>query len=107
MFKVISCILFILGVLVIGNIMCYLYLCLYAPLFLILFLMKKERKFGLLLEFQFIDFFLFWQSLVNVLESSAGNTPCYSLILFQDLLVSTTLSPVWLNFQVQFWFFIA
>ncbi|XP_027340554.1 vacuolar fusion protein CCZ1 homolog B-like isoform X1 [Abrus precatorius] len=33
------------------------------------------------------------QSLVRVLESSAGNTPCYSLILFQDLLVSTTLSP--------------
>ncbi|XP_059447372.1 vacuolar fusion protein CCZ1 homolog B-like isoform X2 [Corylus avellana] len=34
------------------------------------------------------------QSLVKVLESCAGNTPCYSLILFQDLLVSTTLSPV-------------
>ncbi|XP_004503331.1 vacuolar fusion protein CCZ1 homolog B-like isoform X2 [Cicer arietinum] len=33
------------------------------------------------------------QSLVRVLESSAGNTSCYSLILFQDLLVSTTLSP--------------
>ncbi|KAL5174667.1 Vacuolar fusion protein CCZ1 A [Glycine soja] len=33
------------------------------------------------------------QSLVRVLESSAGNTPWYSLILFQDLLVSTTLSP--------------
>ncbi|XP_072061607.1 vacuolar fusion protein CCZ1 homolog B isoform X1 [Arachis hypogaea] len=33
------------------------------------------------------------QSLVRVLESSAGNMPCYSLILFQDLLVSTTLSP--------------
>lgn len=33
------------------------------------------------------------QSLVRVLESSAANTPCYSLILFQDLLVSTTLSP--------------
>ncbi|XP_061374563.1 vacuolar fusion protein CCZ1 homolog B-like isoform X1 [Gastrolobium bilobum] len=33
------------------------------------------------------------QSLVRVLESSAGNTACYSLILFQDLLVSTTLSP--------------
>ncbi|KAL7163405.1 hypothetical protein ACSBR2_039498 [Camellia fascicularis] len=33
------------------------------------------------------------QSLVRVLESCAGNTPCYSLILFQDLLVSTTLSP--------------
>lgn len=34
------------------------------------------------------------QSLVRLLESCAGNTPCYSLILFQDLLVSTTLSPV-------------
>ncbi|XP_054808958.1 vacuolar fusion protein CCZ1 homolog B-like isoform X2 [Prosopis cineraria] len=33
------------------------------------------------------------QSLVRVLESSAGNTPCHSLILFHDLLVSTTLSP--------------
>ncbi|KAJ0094913.1 hypothetical protein Patl1_15594 [Pistacia atlantica] len=33
------------------------------------------------------------QSLVRVLESSAGNTPCYSLILFHNLLVSTTLSP--------------
>eukprot|EP00268_Persea_americana_P016834 TRINITY_DN17_c4_g1_i1.p1 TRINITY_DN17_c4_g1~~TRINITY_DN17_c4_g1_i1.p1 ORF type:complete len:517 (+),score=94.63 TRINITY_DN17_c4_g1_i1:184-1734(+) len=34
------------------------------------------------------------QSLVRVLESScSGNTPCNSLILFQDLLVSTTLSP--------------
>ncbi|WJX54405.1 Vacuolar fusion protein CCZ1 A [Trifolium repens] len=33
------------------------------------------------------------QSLVRVLESSAVNTPCYSLVLFQDLLVSTTLSP--------------
>ncbi|GFZ15600.1 vacuolar fusion CCZ1-like protein [Actinidia rufa] len=32
------------------------------------------------------------QSLVRVLESCAGNTSCYSLILFQDLLVSTTLS---------------
>ncbi|KAI4357486.1 hypothetical protein L6164_001433 [Bauhinia variegata] len=29
------------------------------------------------------------QSLVRVLESSAGNTPCYSLILFQDLLDDT------------------
>ncbi|KAJ0084954.1 hypothetical protein Patl1_31267 [Pistacia atlantica] len=28
-----------------------------------------------------------------LLESSAGNTPCYSLILFHNLLVSTTLSP--------------
>ncbi|XP_041014903.1 vacuolar fusion protein CCZ1 homolog B-like isoform X1 [Juglans microcarpa x Juglans regia] len=34
------------------------------------------------------------QSLVRLLEGSAGNKPCYSLILFQDLLVSTTLSPV-------------
>ncbi|KAL6001265.1 Vacuolar fusion protein CCZ1 B [Asimina triloba] len=37
------------------------------------------------------------QSLVRVLESSCagnGNAPCSSLILFQDLLVSTTLSPV-------------
>nr|AFK42762.1 unknown [Lotus japonicus] len=33
------------------------------------------------------------QSLISVLESSAGNTACYSMILFQDLLVSTTLSP--------------
>ncbi|CAK7326837.1 unnamed protein product [Dovyalis caffra] len=34
------------------------------------------------------------QSLARVLESGAGaTTPCYSLILFQDLLVSTTLSP--------------
>ncbi|XP_010649909.1 vacuolar fusion protein CCZ1 homolog B isoform X3 [Vitis vinifera] len=33
------------------------------------------------------------QSLVRVLESCAGNAPCYSLVLFQDLLVSTTLSP--------------
>ncbi|XP_050901566.1 vacuolar fusion protein CCZ1 homolog B isoform X1 [Lathyrus oleraceus] len=33
------------------------------------------------------------QSLVRAFESSAVNTPCYSLILFQDLLVSTTLSP--------------
>eukprot|EP00262_Sarcandra_glabra_P016513 TRINITY_DN5414_c0_g1_i1.p1 TRINITY_DN5414_c0_g1~~TRINITY_DN5414_c0_g1_i1.p1 ORF type:complete len:517 (-),score=99.19 TRINITY_DN5414_c0_g1_i1:299-1849(-) len=34
------------------------------------------------------------QSLVRVLESScAGNAACNSLILFQDLLVSTTLSP--------------
>ncbi|XP_044481558.1 vacuolar fusion protein CCZ1 homolog B-like isoform X2 [Mangifera indica] len=33
------------------------------------------------------------QSLVRVLESSAGNTQCYSLILFHNLLVSTTLSP--------------
>ncbi|XP_042978436.1 vacuolar fusion protein CCZ1 homolog B-like isoform X8 [Carya illinoinensis] len=34
------------------------------------------------------------QSLVRLLESCAGSSPCYSLILFQDLLVSTTLSPV-------------
>ncbi|KAJ7954378.1 Vacuolar fusion CCZ1-like protein [Quillaja saponaria] len=33
------------------------------------------------------------QSLVRMLESCAGNSSCYSLILFQDLLVSTTLSP--------------
>ncbi|XVF03012.1 hypothetical protein REPUB_Repub04eG0223900 [Reevesia pubescens] len=33
------------------------------------------------------------QTLVRMLESCAGNTPCSSLILFQDLLVSTTLSP--------------
>nr|XP_016497745.1 PREDICTED: vacuolar fusion protein CCZ1 homolog isoform X1 [Nicotiana tabacum] len=33
------------------------------------------------------------QSLVRVLESCAGCTQCYSLIMFQDLLVSTTLSP--------------
>ncbi|KAK8655730.1 hypothetical protein V6N13_108297 [Hibiscus sabdariffa] len=33
------------------------------------------------------------QTLVRILESSAGNLPCFSLILFQDLLVSTTLSP--------------
>ncbi|KAJ4710118.1 Vacuolar fusion CCZ1-like protein [Melia azedarach] len=33
------------------------------------------------------------QSLVRVLESCAGNTPCHSMILFHDLLVSTTLSP--------------
>ncbi|CAI8583496.1 unnamed protein product [Vicia faba] len=33
------------------------------------------------------------QSLVRAFESSAVTTPCYSLILFQDLLVSTTLSP--------------
>ncbi|XP_057959092.1 vacuolar fusion protein CCZ1 homolog B-like isoform X3 [Malania oleifera] len=34
------------------------------------------------------------QSLVRVLESCAGNTLCHSLVLFQDLLVSTSLSPV-------------
>ncbi|KAF8389705.1 hypothetical protein HHK36_024224 [Tetracentron sinense] len=33
------------------------------------------------------------QSLVKALESCAGNTACNSLVLFQDLLVSTTLSP--------------
>ncbi|XWS69488.1 hypothetical protein CRYUN_Cryun04dG0183100 [Craigia yunnanensis] len=33
------------------------------------------------------------QTLVRILESCAGNTQCSSLILFQDLLVSTTLSP--------------
>lgn len=33
------------------------------------------------------------QSLVTVLGSSVGSTFCHSLVLFQDLLVSTTLSP--------------
>ncbi|KAJ6797804.1 vacuolar fusion protein CCZ1-like protein isoform X2 [Iris pallida] len=33
------------------------------------------------------------QSLITVLGSSGGNIVCNSLILFQDLLVSTTLSP--------------
>ncbi|XVF43442.1 hypothetical protein PTKIN_Ptkin02bG0040400 [Pterospermum kingtungense] len=33
------------------------------------------------------------QTLVKILESCGGSTPCSSLILFQDLLVSTTLSP--------------
>ncbi|GMH15146.1 hypothetical protein Nepgr_016987 [Nepenthes gracilis] len=33
------------------------------------------------------------QSLVRALESCAGNTQCQSLVLFHDLLVSTTLSP--------------
>ncbi|KDO60808.1 hypothetical protein CISIN_1g010307mg [Citrus sinensis] len=33
------------------------------------------------------------QSLVSVLDSCAGNSSCYSMILFHDLLVSTTLSP--------------
>ncbi|CAF2115092.1 hypothetical protein HID58_083349 [Brassica napus] len=33
------------------------------------------------------------QSLVQVLESCAANLRCHSMILFQDLLVSTTLSP--------------
>uniref|UniRef100_A0A2P2KQ28 CCZ1/INTU/HSP4 first Longin domain-containing protein n=1 Tax=Rhizophora mucronata TaxID=61149 RepID=A0A2P2KQ28_RHIMU len=33
------------------------------------------------------------QSLVGMLESCAGTTSCYSMIMFQDLLVSTTLSP--------------
>uniref|UniRef100_M4ED75 CCZ1/INTU/HSP4 first Longin domain-containing protein n=2 Tax=Brassica campestris TaxID=3711 RepID=M4ED75_BRACM len=33
------------------------------------------------------------QSLVQVLDSCAGNLQCHSMILFQDLLVSTTLSP--------------
>ncbi|KAJ9135689.1 hypothetical protein P3X46_032841 [Hevea brasiliensis] len=32
------------------------------------------------------------QLLVRILESCAGTTPCHSLILFQDLLVSTTIS---------------
>ncbi|KAG8373361.1 hypothetical protein BUALT_Bualt11G0016200 [Buddleja alternifolia] len=34
------------------------------------------------------------QSLVRVLESCAGNTRCHSLTMFQDLLVSTNLSPI-------------
>ncbi|KAI3462062.1 hypothetical protein Pfo_018725 [Paulownia fortunei] len=34
------------------------------------------------------------QSLVRVLESCTGNTKCYSLTMFQDLLVTTTLSPI-------------
>ncbi|XP_017219644.2 vacuolar fusion protein CCZ1 homolog B isoform X1 [Daucus carota subsp. sativus] len=33
------------------------------------------------------------QSLVRLLESCLGSASCHSLILFQDLLVSTTLSP--------------
>ncbi|OAY29170.1 vacuolar fusion protein CCZ1 homolog B isoform X2 [Manihot esculenta] len=33
------------------------------------------------------------QSLVRVIESCAEAAPCYSLIFFQDLLVSTTVSP--------------
>ncbi|PKI78619.1 vacuolar fusion protein CCZ1 homolog B-like isoform X1 [Punica granatum] len=33
------------------------------------------------------------QSLVRMLESCVGNAQCYSVLLFQDLLVSTTLSP--------------
>ncbi|WCJ27424.1 hypothetical protein M5689_009169 [Euphorbia peplus] len=33
------------------------------------------------------------QSLVRTVESCGGTTPCYSLILFQDLLVSSTVSP--------------
>lgn len=33
------------------------------------------------------------QSLVKVVDSCAGILQCYSMILFQDLLVSTTLSP--------------
>ncbi|XP_038892741.1 vacuolar fusion protein CCZ1 homolog B-like isoform X1 [Benincasa hispida] len=33
------------------------------------------------------------QALVRTLESCIGNASCHSLILFQDLLVSTTLSP--------------
>ncbi|KAL0344401.1 UNVERIFIED_CONTAM: Vacuolar fusion protein CCZ1B [Sesamum angustifolium] len=34
------------------------------------------------------------QSLVRVLESCAGNTHCYSLTMFQDLVVSSSLSPI-------------
>lgn len=38
---------------------------------------------------------LFWQSLVRVVESSpGGNITCNSIVLFEDLLVSTTLPPV-------------
>lgn len=48
------------------------------------------------------EFVSYWQSLVRVLESGAGATHCYSLILFQDLLVSTTLSPVWFYLQGPF-----
>ncbi|XP_050947411.1 vacuolar fusion protein CCZ1 homolog B isoform X4 [Cucumis melo] len=33
------------------------------------------------------------QALVRIVDSCIGNTSCHSLILFQDLLVSTTLSP--------------
>ncbi|KAL8142079.1 LOW QUALITY PROTEIN: hypothetical protein V2J09_015111 [Rumex salicifolius] len=33
------------------------------------------------------------QSLVRMLDSCCGNTQCHSLVLFHDLLVSTTLSP--------------
>ncbi|XP_047332060.1 vacuolar fusion protein CCZ1 homolog B-like isoform X2 [Impatiens glandulifera] len=33
------------------------------------------------------------QSLIRVLESCAGNISCYSMILFRNMLVSTTLSP--------------
>ena len=64
---------------------------------------EKRKKFGMLMEFYFVDFFLFWQSLVRVLESSSGNTPCYSLVLFQDLLVSTSLSPVGLVQIYSYW----
>ncbi|KAH6760164.1 vacuolar fusion CCZ1-like protein [Perilla frutescens var. hirtella] len=34
------------------------------------------------------------QSLVTVLESCVGNTQCYTMTMFQDLLVSTNLSPI-------------
>ncbi|XP_073058999.1 vacuolar fusion protein CCZ1 homolog B-like isoform X1 [Primulina eburnea] len=34
------------------------------------------------------------QSLVQVLESCAGNARCYSMTMFHDLMVSTTLSPI-------------
>ncbi|KAL8047163.1 hypothetical protein ABFX02_08G221400 [Erythranthe guttata] len=34
------------------------------------------------------------QCLVRALESCAGNTQCFSLTMFQDLLVSTNLSPI-------------
>lgn len=46
-----------------------------------MFLVFNEHCFGML------------QSLVQVLDSCAENLRCHSMILFQDLLVSTTLSP--------------
>lgn len=41
--------------------------------------------------------FGFFQSLVTLLESCVGNRQCYSMTMFQDLLVSTNLSPVWFD----------
>lgn len=52
---------------------------------------------GFFLRACFEWFHLSLQSLVRVLESCAGTLPCHSLILFQDLLVSSTLSPVWFD----------